>query len=724
VQQALYRYLESARDPLTVKEEWSMKIKSKLLVGVTGVVLFIMICSTVAVYMLLNKQNHAAVRQNLEKTINLIKDDLGKRQAKQIRDAGQAVTVNKIGENLKFIADFAGQINITRDGYVKTAGALAQLISASDLWQAAVYDHQGLVLASVQAMADDTLTTVYAHGEDQRMFEHVRIKAGDPLNEAAWQQSESSPLSAIANRFSGNPVAEMETIQYIEADGGLCLQTTVPIHTNVYNRETEQVETQVFGTIVARQRLESDFSATLATLSGMDVNVFNSQGELNVGTLTGYSQLAGTDHTAVDTTRSIEMQSLTSAEITVNEEGFFQAALPLHDGSQTTGWLCAMVSRQTVTANARQMVITMGLVYLGCLVVVIPLVYLSAASFSRLVNNVASGLKNIAEGEGDLTRRLEENSKDELGDLARWFNTFIERLQGIIREIAENAGHLATSSAGLKDLSQKMTTSATDMSNESEAVSSASEAVSLSTTSIASAMEQSSVNLSTVAAAAEEMTATINDIVRNTENANQVTGKAVDQVRSASERVSILGSAAQEIGKVTETITEISDQTNLLALNATIEAARAGEAGKGFAVVANEIKELAKQTAAATAEIKEKIDSIQHTTQGTVSEIESISAVIDEVNQIVSTISTAVEEQSNTTSEIAGNVAQASQGVQEVNQTVADSTVAIDQVAQTLTRVNQASSDMSSQSSAVDDSTHALSRLADELNRLVGCFKV
>ncbi len=701
-----------------------MKIKSKLLVGVTGVVLFIMICSTAAVYMLLSKQNHAAVRQNLEKTINMIKDDLGKRQVKQIRDAGQVVTVNKIGENIKFIADFAGQINITRDGYVKTTGALAQLISASELWQAAVYDRQGSIIASVQTMADQTLTTVYAYGEGQLTFEHARINAGDPLNEAAWQQSETSPLSAIANRFSGDPVAETETIQYIEADGELCLQTTVPIHTNVYNRETEQVEPQVFGTVVARQRLETDFSANLAKLSGMDVNIFSGQGKLNVGTLPGYSQLAGADHTAVDTTRSIATQPLTAAEIMVNEEDFFQAALPLHDGSQTTGWLCAMVSKQTVAANTRQMVITMGLVYLACLVVVIPLVYLFAASFSRMVNNVAGGLKDIAEGEGDLTRRLEENSNDELGDLARWFNTFIQRLQGIIREIAENSGRLATSANGLKDLSQKMTTSATDMSNESAAVSSASEAVSLSTTSIASAMEQSSVNLSTVAAAAEEMTATISDIVRNTENANQVTGKAVDQVKIASQRVSILGTAAQEIGKVTETITEISDQTNLLALNATIEAARAGEAGKGFAVVANEIKELARQTATATAEIKNKINSIQQTTQGTVSEIESISVVINEVNQIVSTISTAVEEQSSTTSEIAGNVAQASQGVQAVNQTVAESTLAIDQVAQTLARVNQASSDMSSQSNAVDDSTRALSRLAEELNRLVGCFKV
>ena len=86
-----------------------------------------------------------------------------------------------------------------------------------------------------------------------------------------------------------------------------------------------------------------------------------------------------------------------------------------------------------------------------------------------------------------------------------------------------------------------------------------------------------------------------------------------------------LGAAAQEIGKVTETITEISSQTNLLALNATIEAARAGSAGKGFAVVANEIKELAQQTAAATEDIKGRIAGVQSSTAGGIAEIDKVS---------------------------------------------------------------------------------------------------
>ncbi len=119
---------------------------------------------------------------------------------------------------------------------------------------------------------------------------------------------------------------------------------------------------------------------------------------------------------------------------------------------------------------------------------------------------------------------------------------------------------------------------------------------------------------------------------------------AVDKTNSTFKRMAELGSAGQEISKVTETITEISEQTNLLALNATIEAARAGEAGKGFAVVANEIKGLAKQTAEATLEIRQRIDAIQSSTSTTITEMEQINTVINDVNSIVTTIASAVEQ--------------------------------------------------------------------------------
>ena len=192
----------------------------------------------------------------------------------------------------------------------------------------------------------------------------------------------------------------------------------------------------------------------------------------------------------------------------------------------------------------------------------------------------------------------------------------------------------------------------------------------------------------------------------------------------ASTQVAELGNAAREIGKVVETITEISEQVNLLALNATIEAARAGEAGKGFAVVANEIKELARQTAEASGEIKKKVDDIQASTQGTVTQISAITEVVNQVNEIVATIATAVEEQSATTREIATNVTQASGGIGEVTQKVSQNSQFSSSISEEITEVSHAAGEMANSSGQVNLRAGELAELSSALNELVGRFKV
>ncbi len=340
------------------------------------------------------------------------------------------------------------------------------------------------------------------------------------------------------------------------------------------------------------------------------------------------------------------------------------------------------------------------------------------------LNRIIDGLKDIAKGEGDLTRRLDVKRMDEVGELATWFNMFIEDLQKMILDISQTAQNLGKSSDDLSDLSNLMSGTADTMSGKSHTVTASVEEMSSNMVSVASAMEEASTNIGIVASSGDELTSTINEIAENTEKARGVTGFAVTQAKEASEQINKLGQAAKEIGDVSETITEISDQTNLLALNATIEAARAGEAGKGFAVVANEIKELAKQTVEATEQIKARISDIQSSTGGTVTAIEQISKVINEVNDVVNTIATAVEEQSVTTREISGNVSQISQGIQEVNENVSQSSTVSGEIAEDVSDVNQASNDMTNSSSQVNMSAGQLQGLADQLKGMVGKFVV
>ncbi len=397
-----------------------------------------------------------------------------------------------------------------------------------------------------------------------------------------------------------------------------------------------------------------------------------------------------------------------------------------HKTFDETGWgVVVGISTDEVfssVAGMRNINFILGLVI--TVLTAICIWFLCGKLILKPIAKVKEGLKDIAQGEGDLTTRLDVPGEDEVGELSKWFNTFMEKLQRIVSDIGQNAETLNASSGELSSLSGTMSQGADIMSSKSNTVASSADEMSGNINSVAAAMEQASTNMNLVASAAEEMTATINEIAQNSEKSRTITGAAVTQSDDASKKIDELGHAAQEIGKVTETITEISEQTNLLALNATIEAARAGEAGKGFAVVANEIKELARQTAEATQDIKDRIDAIQSTTSESVTQVDEIAKVINEVNDIVSTIAAAVEEQSVTTKEIAGNVSQASSGIQEVSEKMSNSSTVASQIARDIAEVNQSSAEMSNSSSQVDLNANELSNLATQLKDLVGKFRV
>ena len=340
------------------------------------------------------------------------------------------------------------------------------------------------------------------------------------------------------------------------------------------------------------------------------------------------------------------------------------------------------------------------------------------------INAVAKSMEDIASGEGDLTKRIEIKNKDEIGIMVGWFNTFIEKLQGIMGNISKNAGTLDQSSAGFLTISERMSEGVRQMAGNSSAVAGAAEEMSSAMSSVAAAAEQSSTNINMVSAAAEEMTSTINEISKNTVKTSVTSNDTVSRAKTASEKISFLSQSAQEIGKVVDTINDISEQTNLLALNATIEAARAGAAGKGFAVVAGEIKSLAQQTAEATLEIKNKIENIQGSTQETVVEIEGITAAIADVNGMIDNVAAAVEEQSLTTREIAQNVDQAARGIGEVTEKVTRSSGVASQIADDIGNVNQSSSGMSATGSQIKENAEKLNELSGRLKFTVDQFKI
>jgi len=352
------------------------------------------------------------------------------------------------------------------------------------------------------------------------------------------------------------------------------------------------------------------------------------------------------------------------------------------------------------------------------------LVFVVTSTILNGISQATSVALELAEGDGDLTKRMNLETGDEIGLLGRAIDRMLDNLSSMIGQIQGISGELDTANAKLSELSSEMHGETENVAGRASTVAAAAEEMSVNMDVVANAVENAAQNVANVAEATEAISVISNEISTGTEKARSITNEAVTQAANSSERVHELGQAADEIGKVTETITEISSQTNLLALNATIEAARAGEAGKGFAVVANEIKDLAKQTADATLEIKSKIEGIQLSTRGTVQEIEEISKVIEEINEIVTSISTSVESQTTTSAEIAGDIKQASYGIQEVTENVNQASTVSQEVAHNIAEVDQSSNQMLGSTDNVNITAEELDTLAKQLQSLVGRFRV
>lgn len=351
------------------------------------------------------------------------------------------------------------------------------------------------------------------------------------------------------------------------------------------------------------------------------------------------------------------------------------------------------------------------------------LIFLISRSITRPVANTILMIKDIAQGEGDLTSRLSINTKDEIGELASWFNLFVEKLQNVIRQLAENVMHLTSASTELAAISQQMASGAQQMSTQCDTVAKDAGHIQIEMDGVASGTENLSATVNTMATAVEEMTASVAEIARNAGNSAAAARQAAGIVEHAGQVVQGLRQGAQAINNVVEVIMDIADQTKLLALNATIEAARAGESGKGFAVVASEVKQLAGQTSSSSEDIRHKIQSIQDSIGQAAQAVEQIFQVIHQVDSLSQTIAVAVEEQSATTNEIAQNVAMAASSAGQVSQNTTRTATVSRQMTQIITGVSAAAQETSQGAEQVRNASRDLSQLAESLQTVVHQFK-
>jgi methyl-accepting chemotaxis protein len=334
---------------------------------------------------------------------------------------------------------------------------------------------------------------------------------------------------------------------------------------------------------------------------------------------------------------------------------------------------------------------------------------ISLRTIAHPLKRVARRMHEIAAGDGDLTARLDGAGRDEIADVSRSFNEFVEKIQATVIEVREAVHQLASSAEQMDRLTD------TGMNRASRQQS--------DTAQIATATHEMSLTVASVAESAQGASESANQAQHEAENGQEVVKQTVgaidglgDQVDLATTTIQALVQESENIGSVIDVIGGIAEQTNLLALNAAIEAARAGDQGRGFSVVADEVRTLANRTQQSTSEILAMVERLQgQARQAGAAMEQSRSMARDTV------------EKGRTTGDSLEHIVESVNAIQSVNQQIARAAAeqrgAAEEISRSIERINSDGEELVADSTGLSESAASLAALSERLEILVSQFR-
>jgi len=565
------------------------KLKSKLILISLIMSIFVMVSSTVVVSIMVRRQSEQASNDQIRKALNIVQNDLSERKEKILTDTRQMATTGDLGSSIKFLREYKSNnsTTITKSTYEKISSNIYQIGMTGGIWKTYVYDIDGdLISFSIQKDGKSFLMGHTCSGTETS-FEYAVLKNGEKLKAESWQKTTQSPDESIKLKFK-NPIQNDEKLIFQEVDNNLCLVAYVPAIGTDYEEGTGNPIKRQFGFVATFLKIDKVFAAKMAGLTDMKINIFLKDA-LIIGDIKEYSRLESGIIKKDGAREDLLKQEMALNTIDIEGESYFQGILPINSESGRVGAITTLLSKNIVSANTWQMIKLLTLVFIGCLLLIIP----SAIFFSN--------------------------------SLTKPINRIIDNLSDTARQVYHASVQVSSSSHQLAEGASKQASSLEETSASLEEMS--------------SMTKQNAEN-------AQQANNYTNEGVDNLENANQT-------MKALIESMADISTASNNVAKIIKTIDQIAFQTNLLALNAAVEAARAGEAGAGFAVVADEVRNLALRVAEESnntqemvMEIIQKVDNGSGLVKETDEQYRGVALGVQKIKELIGEISSASNEQS------------------------------------------------------------------------------
>jgi len=375
-------------------------------------------------------------------------------------------------------------------------------------------------------------------------------------------------------------------------------------------------------------------------------------------------------------------------------------ALEDHAEEESTALLDRVSSSQALVSTLYIVGLLIGL---GCAFMIVNVVV-------KPLKLAVHAMNDIAEGEGDLTRRLDTKGNDEIAQLGHAFNKFAIKVHDVVSEVMNSVSQLSSAATELSMVTNQTSEGVARQQMETEQV--------------ATAMNEMTSTVQEVANHAEQAAGAANDANSESQSGNKIVnegiqsiGSLAEEIISASDVIGRLETDSENIGTVLDVIRGIAEQTNLLALNAAIEAARAGEQGRGFAVVADEVRTLASRTQESTQEIQSMIEKLQ---SGAHDAVEVMNASQSRATETVEH----ANEAGNALNSIAGSVERINDMNLQIASAAEEQSSVAEEINQNVVRIADIAQETSGSMQQIASSSEDLAQLSSRLDQLVGSFKV